>query len=86
MGGENQQSLTVGVETAGGVDTGNRQNLREGTPAAVGLWGELAEHAVGLVQQKGLQGSAEWMRRLTFRIGSTWFRFSFPHDRNVRCD
>jgi hypothetical protein len=62
MGGENQQTLTVGVETPCGIDTRDGENLRESAPAAVGLWGELAEHPIGLVKQKGLQGWSRWER------------------------
>jgi hypothetical protein len=70
MGGENQQTLTVRIESAGGVDTRDGENLRKGGPAAVGLWGELAEHPIGLVQQKGLQGRWRWGRAQTIRLGT----------------
>jgi hypothetical protein len=70
MGGQHQQTLTVRVKTTRGIDPRDGEEFRERTPATVGLWRELAEHPVGLVKQKGLQGRSRGERTQTFRIGS----------------
>jgi hypothetical protein len=55
VGGEDQQTFTVRVQPARGVNPGNGKDLGECAPAAVRLRGELAEDSIGLVQQNGLQ-------------------------------
>lgn len=63
VGGQDQESLTVCVQSACGVDPGNRKDLGKSAPAAVGLWGELAEDPIGLVQKDGRQGGSGWRGR-----------------------
>ena len=50
----------VAIKTAGGVDAGNWHQVGQGAPAAAGLRAELAQHAIGLVQQQGGHGGGRW--------------------------
>ena len=53
IAGEQQQPLAVGVESAGGVDVGAGDPGGQAIPGAAGFRRELAQHAVGLVEQQG---------------------------------
>lgn len=57
IGGQQQQALAVGIEPTGGIDSGDGNVGGQGLPATAGLRAELAENAVGLVEQDRRQGS-----------------------------
>ena len=78
MGRQNQQTLAVRVQASGGVNTRDRNQFGEGGPAAVALWGELTENAVGLVEQDRLQGLLGRRRAQAFRIGTDRYQVFFP--------
>ena len=42
IAGQQQQSLAIGIEPAGGINLRNRDELRQTTPVTAGLWRELA--------------------------------------------
>ncbi len=51
--GEQQQSLAIRIKAPGGIDPGYGHQISQAAPTAARFRGELAEHAVGLVQQQG---------------------------------
>ena len=42
IAGQQQQSLAIGIEPAGGINLRNRDELRQTTPVTAGFWRELA--------------------------------------------
>jgi hypothetical protein len=56
--GEDQQPFAVGIEASGGIDGRNIDEVGKGAPGAARLGAELAEDAVGLVEQQSGQGGS----------------------------
>ena len=42
IAGQQQQSLAIGIEPAGGINLRNRDELRQTNPVTAGFWRELA--------------------------------------------
>jgi hypothetical protein len=57
VAGEQQQPFAVGIQTACRIDLWNRDEISQASPAAARFWGELAQHPVGLVEEKAGQES-----------------------------
>jgi hypothetical protein len=57
VGRQQQKAFAVSVQTANRIDPWNGNELCERAPLAQWFGGELAQHTVRLVQEKGFQGS-----------------------------
>jgi hypothetical protein len=61
--GQQQQAFAVGIEAAGGIHRRHVDQVSQGLPAAAGFGAELAQYAIGFVQQQRCHGRRPRPRR-----------------------